>query len=274
LHHTRRGNTLGAAVGLLLSLSLSACGAAADGGSPTVGSTVGSTGASSPHPLAKALLLDFEAPVPTLRAGARIPSGLPNGPRGEVATAGQDPAPLRLVSGRDGGHAVAFPAPCAAAREKTCPKEIIEIYPATSLAPGPDDFEWGASVRLDKDQTAKGSNIIQKGFSLGGGSQWKLQVDGDQGHPSCVVVGLNDAEIHEVVSDVAVADGAWHDVVCKRSGDELVITVDGSQKKSTLIPQDLTIAPGGPVRIGGKDLKPDNDQYFGTVDDVFVAVQR
>jgi Concanavalin A-like lectin/glucanases superfamily len=274
LHHIRRRTTIAAAVGLLvLSVSTSGCGGA-QGSSPTIGSTAtGPPGASSPQALAKALLLDFEQPLPTLSGGARIPSGLRDGPRGEVAVSGQEAAPLRVVSGRDGkGHAIAFPAPCPASREKTCPKEIIEVYPATSLAPGSDEFEWGASVRLEKAETAKGSNIIQKGFSLGGGSQWKLQVDGAAGQPSCVVVGLNDTEIHEVLSDVTVADGAWHDVVCRRSADELVVTVDGAKKKSVLIPKDLTVAPTGPVRIGGKDLKPDNDQYFGTVDDVYVAV--
>jgi hypothetical protein len=191
--------------------------------------------------------------------------------------AGRGVRPLRLVSGSNGhGHGVAFPgiSTCPPRRKKTCPKEIIEVYPDTSLAPGTDDFEWGASLRLKHDETTKGSNIMQKGFSLGGGSQWKLQVDGRQGHPSCVLVGMNATEIHEALADVTIANGTWHDVTCRRSGDELVISVDGSQKKSAVIPEDLTIAPDGPVRIGGKDLKPDNDQYFGLLDNIFVAVPR
>lgn len=268
LHHRRRAS-IAAAVGLLtLGLSLSACGLTSE---PPP--TIGSTHASSANALVKALLLDFDESDGVLRAGARIPSGLPNGPRGEVSMAGRDPQPLRLVTGRTGeGHAVAFPAPCPKGREKTCPKEIIEVYPNIAVAPGKDDFEWGASVRLERSETSKGSNILQKGFSLGGGSQWKLQVDGDKGHPSCVLVGLDDAEIHEVSAEVTVADGEWHDVVCRRDTDVLVITVDGTQKKSVLIPKDLTVAPPGPVRIGGKDLKADNDQYYGALDDVYVAV--
>lgn len=225
--------------------------------------------------MTKVLVLDFEKAAATLHAGDRIPSALPNGPRGEVAMAGPGERPLRLVGGENKtGHAVAFPAPCPATRDKTCPKAIIEIYPDASVAPGTADFEWGASVRIDKRETAQGSNIVQKGFSLGGGSQWKLQMDGNKGHPSCVLVGQNDTQIHEVYADVTIADGRWHNVSCRRAADELVITVDGTQHKSTLIPKDLTITPPGPVRIGGKDLKPDNDQYFGTLDDVYVAVPR
>ena len=86
---------------------------------------------------------------------------------------GKDAQPLRLVTGRDStGHAVAFPAHCFPKQGKSCPKQIIEVYPDTSIAPGTMDLEWGAGIRLERSDTAKGSNIIQKGFSLGGGSHW------------------------------------------------------------------------------------------------------
>jgi len=272
LRHIWRGNTIAAAVGLLLlSVLLSACRGAGGGAQPTGGPTA----SGSPEALAKVLVLDFEQSMPQLAAGAKIPSGIPNGPLGEVATTGREAQPLQLVTGRDGhGHAVAFPAQCPPAHAKTCPKEIIEVYPATTLAPGTHDFGWGASVRLKQEQTAKGSNIIQKGFSLGGGSQWKLQVDGAQGHPSCVLVGMKETLIHEAFADFSISDGSWHDVTCRRSGDELVITVDGSHKGTAHIAKSLTIAPAGPVRIGGKDLKADNDQFFGSLDDIYVETHR
>jgi hypothetical protein len=50
-----------------------------------------------------------------------------------------------------------------------------------------------------------------------------------------------------------------------------VISVDGVEHGSKALPEGLDISPEGPVRIGGKNLKPDNDQYFGTLDDVYVA---
>jgi len=132
LHHITRRTTIAAAVGLLmLSSALTGCGGSPPGSAPGP-LTVGSTSVSSPRTLAKVLLLDFEQSDATLGSGARIASGLRNGPRGEVAIAGHDATPLRVVSGRDGkGHAVAFPAPCPPAQEKTCPKEIIDVYPDT-----------------------------------------------------------------------------------------------------------------------------------------------
>jgi hypothetical protein len=115
---------------------------------------------------------------------------------------------------------------------------------------------------------------MQKGFSVGGGSQWKLQVDGANGHPSCVVVGEGESRIHTVYADITIADGTWHDVSCRRDETKLVITVDGAHRKSATIPKNLTISPSGPMRIGGKSLKPDNDQFFGTLDDVYVSTAQ
>jgi Concanavalin A-like lectin/glucanases superfamily len=240
------------------------------------GSGSDSPGASAHEaPLTKVLSLDFEQAAAPLGDGATIRSALPEGPGAEVDVAGPGKQPLRLVSGRDDrGHGVAFPAPCPASPKPTCPKAIIEVAPDPALNPGTEEYEWGASVLLEADETSEGSNILQKGFSVGGGSQWKLQVDGKNGHPSCVVVGEGDAKIHEVYGDSTIADGKWHDVACRRDGGELMISIDGAKKKEVAIPKSLAISPVGPVRIGGKSLKPNNDQYFGTLDDVFVAAAR
>jgi hypothetical protein len=243
-------------------LLLGACGSGGDDPGPQGGS----------EKLTKVLSLDFEDATGPLGAGGTVHSALANGPGGRVELAAPAQQPLRLVSGRaNHSHEVDFPAPCPPSPTATCPKAIIEVDGNPALDPGPRDYEWGASVLLKADETSEGSNIVQKGFSVGGGSQWKLQVDGDDGHPSCVVVGEGESTIHEVYADVTIADGAWHDVSCRRDPAKLVITVDGAERKSTSIPRDLTISPTGPMRIGGKSLKPNNDQYFGTLDDVYVS---
>ena len=130
------------------------------------------------------------------------------------------------------------------------PREIIEAYPNTSLSPGRDDFIWGASLRLKHDETTNGSNIIQKGFSLGGGSQWKLQVDGAQGHPSCVLVGMNETQIHEVLADKTIADDTWHDVSCRRTRVGLPLPVPATNHPTPPPPHPPPPRPG-PGRIGG-----------------------
>jgi Laminin G domain len=246
------------AVGLLL---LSACGSSGGGAADP-----------GPQHMTRVMSLDFEQATAPLAAGARIASAIATGPGGDVDLAGTVPQPLRLVAGRDNkGHGVEFPKPCPATTEPTCAKAIIEVDDDAALNPGTNDYEWGASLLLDPNQTSEGSNVLQKGFSVGGGSQWKLQVDGDNGHPSCVVVGVGESTIHEVYANSTVADGTWHDVLCQRDGARLSITVDGGTPKDVAVPKTLSISPAGPVRIGGKSLKPNNDQYFGTLDDIFVA---
>jgi hypothetical protein len=264
-HRWRRIAVPVAVVPVAVGVLLSACGS---GGG-------GSDAASGPPALTKVLSLDFEQAAGALDTGARIGSAMADGPGGKVELGGAKQQPLRLVSGRnEHGHGVAFPAPCPPSVTATCPKAIIQVDDDASLDPGPADYEWGASVLLEAGETSKGSNILQKGFSVGGGSQWKLQVDGVNGHPSCVVVGQGESTIHDVYADVTIADGSWHDVSCHRDAAKLVISVDGKKRGTVAIPKDLTISPAGPMRIGGKSLKPNNDQFFGTLDDVYVSTAR
>jgi Concanavalin A-like lectin/glucanases superfamily len=271
VRHSWRPSLIALSASLFL---LTACGS---GQEHALSSTpvVSATGGDRPV-LRKIMSLDFEqVAVEPLGAGAAIRPATADGPGGEVELAGAGQQPLRLVPGRDNrGHGVAFPAPCPPSPKPTCPKAIIEVANDPALDPGREDYEWGASILLEADQTSDGSNIVQKGFSTGGGSQWKLQVDHVQGHPSCTVVGQGDAKIFAVFADVTVADGTWHDVSCRRAGAELVISVDGAERASTVLPEDLDIVPEGPVRIGGKNLKPNNDQFFGTLDDVYVAAGK
>jgi hypothetical protein len=58
--------------------------------------------------------------------------------------------------------------------------------------------------------------VLQKGYPVGGLSQFKLQVDHRQGHPSCVIAGRS--RIYRAEPRISVADGEWHDVACARTG--------------------------------------------------------
>ncbi len=56
---------------------------------------------------------------------------------------------------------------------------------------------------------------MQKGNANDGGSQWKLWIDDTaEGTPSCVVVGKGSTVIYKAISDVTVADGMWHTLMC------------------------------------------------------------
>lgn len=253
---------------------LVACGTPAGGDDLSSAATTRPTPATSADPRAVAVLrLDFSTVAGQLTTGDLVPDASGNGHSAVLATSGP-PEPLSVIAGPDGEPgAVQFPENCVPAAQAECPRAVLEVADAPKLNPRDNDFTWGANVLVSPDRTSQGSNVVQKGFANGGRSQWKLQVDGDEGRPSCVLVGVGESEIHLAAGDASIADGRWHDVVCRRVGDKLSIEVDGQLEGTTPLPVDLAIEPPGPVRIGGKNSKQSNDQYYGAVSDVFLTLK-
>ena len=173
---------------------------------------------------------------------------------------------IRLV-GHGAGQAMQFPAKCKGAR---CPHAVLQSPHAAELNPGTKGLAFGATVRLRRSQTSKGQNVVQKGYSITG-SQYKLQIDGSAGRPSCVLVDVK-KDLRQVWSSVPVADGNWHTVRCQRLGVALRIMVDGAVTGLTKIPAGLSVANNHPLSIGGKGAYADNDQFQGSLDDVFVRI--
>lgn len=177
-------------------------------------------------------------------------------------------ATLRTMP-RGTGRAVVFPAVCTAATG--CPKMVLQTADAADLNPGASPVRYGASVLLAADQTTGGQNVLQKGYS-GGGGQYKLQIDSLAGRPSCVLVDRNVTTIHLAKSAVAIADGNWHRVECHRSGGTLTVLVDGSVTGTVAVPAELSVVNSAPLVIGGKGISNANDQFHGALDDVSVSI--
>jgi hypothetical protein len=177
-----------------------------------------------------------------------------------------------LTPGRDGiGQAVQFPALCVGAG---CPKAMITTPSQPDLNPGTGKFSYGAWVKLTTAQLSSttGSNVLQKGLS--DSSQWKLQIDphnGVLGLPSCVVRRAGGLASMLVRSDISVADGNWHKLVCQRTDTGyLQIYVDNNFRQQVLLPAPAyDLAPAGQLTVGAKNLGADNDQYYGQLDEVF-----
>jgi len=184
---------------------------------------------------------------------------------GRVVTAND--GSVEVVPGADdSARAVAFPARCAAAKD--CPRALVEIASEPDLDPGEEDFEYGASVWLAPDQTTTGSNIVQKGRFGTEGGLWKLQVDNDAGHPSCVI--RSGSELVRVRSSVSIADSSWHHVVCRRQGDAISIQVDDTLRRTSGRIGPITST--WPVRIGAPGLGERDDQFHGRIDDVYLRI--
>ncbi|MFB9176787.1 laminin G domain-containing protein [Dactylosporangium sucinum] len=166
------------------------------------------------------------------------------------------------------GKAVAFPAKCAG---KRCPHAVLQAADAPDLNPGSGPIRYGATVRLPRKEVGSGQNIVQKGYSASG-SQYKLQVDGAAGRPSCVLADNVVRGIHLARSDVSISDGAWHRLECRRSGATLTLLVDDAVHATAVIPATLSVTNTVPLSIGGKGDGRDNDQFHGSLDDVWIAL--
>ena len=174
---------------------------------------------------------------------------------------------VESVEGPPGrGRAVAFPPKCAATVD--CPRAMVEVPPGPALNPGEEPFSYGASVWLAADQTTVGSNIVQKGRFGTTGGQWKLQVDGDAGDPSCVIRAGTD--VLTVRSSVSIADGEWHHVVCRRDAEGVSIEVDGVVDQVT--GRSGSVSNQFPITIGSPGVGEQDDQFHGRIDDVFLQV--
>jgi hypothetical protein len=188
----------------------------------------------------------------------------------ELRALGQNGGTLSLVP-KGPGLVVEYPQRCTLVRERDCPRAILEGLRDDSLNPGTRPLRYGASVLMTHADLADGANVVQKGYSVGGVSQFKLQVDHRLGHPSCVITG-NKARIYRAEPWVDVADGTWHDLACVRTPDRLSMVVDGAERAWVKLPADLSIANAEPLRVGGKGPAKGNDQFAGEIDNVFLTI--
>ena len=182
---------------------------------------------------------------------------------------GENGGALRLVR-QGSGLAVSYPDRCRLARPRDCPRAILEGERDDSLNPGTNRLRYGASVRMTHADLADGANVVQKGYSVGKVSQYKLQVDHRLGHPSCVLAGGD--RIYRAEPSVDVADGRWHNLECTRTRDTLTLSVDGASTATVAVPVRLSIANAEPLRVGGKGTSKSNDQFAGEIDNVFVMI--
>jgi hypothetical protein len=207
---------------------------------------------------------------------AWYPIELPNALGDYSASA--DPLRIRAAAGGTvqlgpalGRTAARFPAPCAARTPATCPRAILEAAASPVHDPGTRPMRYGAVVALLPGQTDAGENILQKGYSVGG-SQWKLQVDGAAGQPSCVLAGGKPNVIYRVTAPVSIVDGGWHAIECRRGIGVLSIVVDTLPRAAVAVPASLNVASSQPVRLGGKGVGRNNDQFHGYLDAAWVYI--
>lgn len=115
--------------------------------------------------------------------------------------------------------------------------------PDDRLNPGSGDFAVSLRLRTSSPQ----GNVVQKGQALAEGGY--VKVDMDEGRIACLYLGS--AGSAHVRSPASIADGAWHEVRCVRTDDEVVMVLDGDvvSRRAAVTG---TVANDWPVTIAGK----------------------
>ncbi|WP_224274709.1 LamG-like jellyroll fold domain-containing protein [Nocardioides lacusdianchii] len=250
-------------------LLLAACGAPSDGPTGQDGGSDGpaatSTETASVDLASADLWLAFEDSEASSEGTTEFPDAVGGDVVARVVSA--NGGRVEIVEGVGGtGSAIAFPPLCTG--DAGCPRAMVEVESDPALEPGEDPFAFGATVWLAPEDTTTGSNIVQKGRFATDGGLWKLQVDDEEGHPSCVL--RSGDTLLRVRSEVTVADSSWHRVVCSRDADGISIDVDGVEDR-----EDGTLGSVDsewPIRVGSPGVGDDDDQFHGRVDDVFLRL--
>jgi hypothetical protein len=236
------------------------------------GGALPSSGSTSQHSKPGAVSVAV-APVSvryTFDAGIKTAITSVTGPAHPLRALGQNGGELSLVR-QGAGLAVAYPQRCTLGHDRKCPRAILEGIRDDSLNPGTRPLTYGASVLMTQADLADGANVFQKGYSVGGVSQFKLQVDHRLGHPSCVIAGQS-RHIYRAEPELDVADGTWHNLACARTATALTITVDGVLRATVPVPATVSIANSEPLRVGGKGANKGNDQFAGQIDNVYLTI--
>jgi len=169
---------------------------------------------------------------------------------------------------RGNGQALTFPTKCTGIG---CPRLVLQAVDVPDLNPGAGDFRYGAQVLLSPAEGAAPSNILQKGYSSAGG-QYKLGVDGVSGKAGCAMSDKDSTTIYVAKSQTGIADGSWHALECRRVGTALSILVDDQVRGTVTLPAGLAVVTTQPFSVGGKGTGENNNQFHGSVDDVWISV--
>ncbi len=141
------------------------------------------------------------------------------------------------------------------------PSHLDRVADTTDLDPETADFAITIRYRTHK----KFGNVVQKGQSHTPGGYYKLQAP--KGKISCLFRGA--AGSKSVNSGIALNDGKWHTIRCERTATKVVMTIDGT-KKRTANGATGSISNKKPLTIGGKSqcdqITVTCDYFVGDID--------
>lgn len=191
-----------------------------------------------------------------------------------------DGGSIDLVTGRNDRGAIDYPPYRSTERYPRAVVRVVNDGREDQLAPGDQDFVWGADVFLDKESFGtsvdNGDNLVQRGLSSHG-TFYKAEVDDDR--PACTVQGQDGIVI--VRAEERIEPRRWYRIRCERVGDILkvrAIELGPSGEGATIssiaqgpmgaVPIDdptVAMTVGGKIGVDQELIGSATDQFNGLV---------
>jgi hypothetical protein len=143
----------------------------------------------------------------------------------------------------------------------------VTVPSSGDFSPGTGNFKFTVNVRFGAvPSSAVGDyDLLRRGLSSTSGGSYKMEIL-VSGRAFCDYRGTS-GEV-SVSNGPNLADNRWHKISCARSGNTVVLTVDGaSWSRSGSIG---SVSNSAGLYIGAKDTSG-NDQYRGLMDSVSVT---
>ena len=148
---------------------------------------------------------------------------------------------------------------------------VATVPSSSRLNPGTATLRLTAHVRLTR--APKGDyDLIRKGNAGTAGGEWKMEIFPPGSNPSsatafCLFQDAN-TKTASVRDTKNLADGAWHTVVCVKTGSAVTVIVDGASHSVTA--KLGSISNSRPLVIGSQS--GGGDWYNGDMDEVCVQI--
>jgi len=145
------------------------------------------------------------------------------------------------------------------------PKSAIIVPDAPDLRPGTANITISYWLKATTPPSIGDYDMFVKGEAGSKGGQIKLEVQ-QNGQASCMFRGSAGSKQLQAGPDVI--DGQWHQVICQRTGNQIVETVDGEKHSLTKATGSITVT--APVRLGSHENG--GDWYRGVLDEVTYSI--
>jgi hypothetical protein len=145
------------------------------------------------------------------------------------------------------------------------PKSTVIVPDAPDLRPGTANITVSYWLKATVPPQTGDYDMFVKGDANSSGGQIKLEVQ-QNGQASCMFRGALGGR--QLQAGPNVVDGQWHQMICQRTGNQIIETVDGGTHALTKATGSISVT--APVRLGSHENG--GDWYRGVLDEVTYSI--